>query len=57
VYYTTPTVLLQNRAFLGMQALPRGPSADRERMEWDRDRSWTANSRTRGGGGGGGRGR
>jgi hypothetical protein len=52
VYYTTPTVLLQNRAFLGMQALPRGPSADRERMEWDRDRSWTANSRTRGGAGG-----
>ncbi|KAJ8503462.1 hypothetical protein ONZ45_g10843 [Pleurotus djamor] len=38
----------------GQQYLPRGPSADRDRMDWDRDRSW---SRPRGRGSGGNWGR
>jgi len=32
--------------------IPRGPSADRERLEWDRERGWPPRSRGRGGGSG-----
>ncbi|KAF9455779.1 hypothetical protein BDZ94DRAFT_538913 [Collybia nuda] len=39
-----------SRSFSGPQAPPRGPSADRDRMDWDRDRSWQPRARTRGGG-------
>ena len=50
-----PPAFASNRTYSGMQALPRGPSADRERMDWERDRSrTTTNSRARGGAGGGG---
>lgn len=41
----------------GPQFIPRGPSADRERMDWDRDRSWPGPARARGRGAGSGWGR
>jgi len=44
----------------GPPFIPRGPSADRERMDWDRERGWPNHARARGrgaGGGGGGWGR
>ena len=47
--YNQPA-LVPNRTYSGMQALPRGPSADRDKNDWERERSWTASSRTRGGG-------
>jgi len=47
------------RPYSGSQYIPRGPSADRDRMDWDRDRdrSWSASSRSRGRAGSGGWGR
>jgi uncharacterized protein len=39
------------------QFIPRGPSADRERIDWDRERSWPGLARGRGRGAGGGWGR
>ncbi|KZT05167.1 uncharacterized protein LAESUDRAFT_813759 [Laetiporus sulphureus 93-53] len=42
-YPTPPPV---NRLPVG--SIPRGPSADRERMDWDRDRGWAGSSRGRG---------
>lgn len=45
------------RPYSGSQYIPRGPSADRDRMDWDRDRSWSASSRSRGRTGSGGWGR
>ncbi|KAH7882105.1 hypothetical protein F5I97DRAFT_1817521, partial [Phlebopus sp. FC_14] len=37
-----------NRTYAGSQYIPRGPSADRDRMDWERDRQWAAPSRSRG---------
>ncbi|KAG6329408.1 hypothetical protein ID866_9681 [Astraeus odoratus] len=51
-YPSTPA-----RPYSGSQYIPRGPSADRDRMDWDRDRSWSASSRSRGRAGSGGWGR
>lgn len=34
----------------GSQFIPRGPSADRERIDWDRDRNWPGRARGRGAG-------
>jgi len=39
------------------QFIPRGPSADRERVDWDRERSWPGLARGRGRGAGGSWGR
>ncbi|KZT68445.1 hypothetical protein DAEQUDRAFT_692349 [Daedalea quercina L-15889] len=36
---------------LGGPSLPRGPSADRDRVEWERERAWAPSSRGRGRGG------
>ncbi|PCH44296.1 hypothetical protein WOLCODRAFT_154334 [Wolfiporia cocos MD-104 SS10] len=33
----------------GVPSIPRGPSADRDRGDWDRDRLWTGRGRGRGG--------
>ena len=46
-----------NRPLAGSQLIPRGPSADRDRLDWDRDRSWSGHARPRGRGTGGGWGR
>ena len=44
--------------YAGSQYIPRGPSADRDRMDWERgDRQWTAQARTRGRAGSNGWGR
>ena len=53
-YGQHPGNTLPNR-FNGPQFIPRGPSADRERMEWDRERVWPR-SRGRGAGSGAGTG-
>jgi len=42
-----------NRSFSGPHLIPRGPSADRERLDWDRERTWTTRPRGRGTGGSG----
>ncbi|KAF9232897.1 hypothetical protein BU15DRAFT_80717 [Melanogaster broomeanus] len=34
--------------YTGSQYIPRGPSADRDRTDWERDRQWVASSRSRG---------
>ncbi|KAI6145760.1 hypothetical protein BKA82DRAFT_4160834 [Pisolithus tinctorius] len=36
------------RPYSGSQYIPRGPSADRDRLDRERDRSWSASSRPRG---------
>ena len=36
------------RPYSGSQYVPRGPSADRDRTDWDRDRSWSGSARSRG---------
>lgn len=41
-----------NRPLAGSQLIPRGPSADRDRLDWDRDRSWPGHARPRGRGAG-----
>ncbi|KAF8637223.1 hypothetical protein AX17_002974 [Amanita inopinata Kibby_2008] len=38
---------LVNRTYSGTQYIPRGPSADRDRLEWERERAWQR-SRVRG---------
>ncbi|KAF8837146.1 hypothetical protein BDN67DRAFT_230149 [Paxillus ammoniavirescens] len=43
--------------YVGSQYIPRGPSADRDRLDWDRDRQWAASSRSRGRAGSNGWGR
>ena len=44
--------------YTGSQYIPRGPSADRDRIDWDRgDRPWTAQARSRGRAGSNGWGR
>ncbi|KIK92459.1 hypothetical protein PAXRUDRAFT_573004 [Paxillus rubicundulus Ve08.2h10] len=43
--------------YAGSQYIPRGPSADRDRLDWDRDRQWAASSRSRGRAGSNGWGR
>ncbi|KIJ61716.1 hypothetical protein HYDPIDRAFT_42428 [Hydnomerulius pinastri MD-312] len=43
--------------YVGSQYIPRGPSADRDRTDWDRDRQWAASSRSRGRAGSSGWGR
>ncbi|KAF9228204.1 hypothetical protein BS17DRAFT_773244 [Gyrodon lividus] len=45
---THPPYASTRPPYVGSQYIPRGPSADRDRMDWDRDRQWTASSRSRG---------
>ncbi|KAI6025520.1 hypothetical protein EDC04DRAFT_238892 [Pisolithus marmoratus] len=45
------------RPYSGSQYIPRGPSADRDRLDRERDRSWSASSRPRGRAGSNGWGR
>ncbi|KAH7928022.1 hypothetical protein BV22DRAFT_1126923 [Leucogyrophana mollusca] len=47
-----------SRSYSGSQYIPRGPSADRDRLDWDRERGWAAGPpRTRGRAGSSGWGR
>jgi hypothetical protein len=45
-----PRALRAANAHNLLPGVPRGPSADRERVDWDRDRSWPARARGRGAG-------
>lgn len=49
----SPAAFPSNRSLSGPQFIPRGPSADRDRIDWDRDRNWSGPGRARGRGGGG----
>ncbi|EGO03033.1 hypothetical protein SERLA73DRAFT_131508, partial [Serpula lacrymans var. lacrymans S7.3] len=40
-----------SRSFSGSQYIPRGPSADRDRTDWERERGWAGPPRIRGRGG------
>ncbi|KAH7913634.1 hypothetical protein BJ138DRAFT_1145684 [Hygrophoropsis aurantiaca] len=53
---THPPAYPSARSYSGSQYIPRGPSADRDRLEWD-DRSWPVLPRSRGRAGSSGWGR